>query len=299
MRGLVVAILACSVGWGADRSSIDVDALGVSDEAADELRSAIEADDWLEVEAQLFDHSQDDSGSAPRQVALALAHFENERYYQAAAAWRKADQIEALTPHHRLALATAFIAIDRRHWARPEIERLISENPTEATYPYWLAGIYYDLQWFDEALDATNRAIALDPAFASAYDRAGQCFEGLGRTAEAESAYRHAVATATEDPWPLVHLGGVLTDQGKLDEAERTLGRAVKLAPENAEAYFEIGTLLRRGDQLQRARDAFKRATELAPDEARFHYAFGGVLRSLGEAELARQALKRFRELSP
>ncbi len=298
MRPLIAALAACAAVWGAESPAIDVDRLGLSEDAAEELRLAIDEEDWLEVEAQLFDHAQDDARSAPRLVALGFAHFENERYYQAAAAWRKADQIEALSAYQRLALVTAYIAIDRRHWARREVERLIRGNPDDPLYRHWLAGIYFDLQWLEEALKAANQAIALDPAFAAAHDRAGQSLEGLGRLADAESAYRRAVARAEQDPWPLVHLGGLLSDRGELDEAEPTLRKAINLDPELAEAHFELGNLLRRGDQLQRARNSLQRATELAPDEAKFHYAFGNVLRQLGETELARQALERFRELT-
>ena len=94
----------------------------------------------------------------------------------------------------RFTLATAYIAINRRHWARPELEKLAAMNPENAVYPYWLAGVSYFYQWYDEAIAKLRTSIDLDPDFAPAYDRLGQCLEGAGNTDEALAAYEKAVA---------------------------------------------------------------------------------------------------------
>ncbi|MCP5109313.1 MAG: tetratricopeptide repeat protein, partial [bacterium] len=138
------------------------------------------------------------------------ALFEESRYLESAIAYKRADRITPLDNRSRFTLVAAFMALERGHWARPELERLIASEPLNPVYPYWLAGVYYSYNWFDEAVAELNKSLALDPAFAAAYDRLGLCLEGLGKDAEALKEYETAIRLNIESGqsvhWPAYHL---------------------------------------------------------------------------------------------
>ena len=282
--------------------SVDPSALPLAGAVRSELAESIQADDWLAVESHLFRRVRNDPASAALRKALAAAHFRNERYLAAASEYARADRLEPLDPGSRFALATAYVALDRRHWARRELEALAAEFPRNPLYPHWLAGIYQHYQWFDRAIAEAERAISLNPAYAAAHDRLGQCLEALGRTEEALASYAEAerLARAGDDPspWPSYHRGSLLRDGGRFDEALAPLERAVALDPKNAEARHELGLTL---DRLGRPADALatlEAAAALDPDNPKIHYALSRLQRQAGDLAAARSSLERFERLS-
>src|SRR5262249_20882694 len=105
-----------------------------------------------------------------------------------------------------------------------EVERA-KHKPTESldAYDYFLRGIASLHAWTkesnDEALQLFNKAIELDPDFASAYGMASWCYvrrkgsrwgvDRVTETADAARLGRRAVELGGEDPGALA-LGGVL-----------------------------------------------------------------------------------------
>lgn len=267
-----------------------------------ELSGYIEKEKWLEAEAALFRHVQDVTDSAALHKALAVAHFRNGRYLLAASAYGRAARIEPLDPGSRFTLAVAYVAMDRRHWARREFEALAEEFPRNPLYPYWIAGIYQQYQWFQEAIRESRRAIALQPAYFMAYDRLGQCLEALGKTDEALAAYNKAdeLARAAKDssPWPIYHHGSLLRQNGRFLDALAALERAAELDPKHAETQHELALTLDALDRGPAAVAAMESATQLQPENPKFHYALSRLRRRMGDAKGAVAALEQFKRLS-
>ena len=46
----------------------------------------------------------------------------------------------------------AYVAMDRRDWARPELEKLSQKNADKPLYLYWLARLDYDAQQYPAAI---------------------------------------------------------------------------------------------------------------------------------------------------
>jgi tetratricopeptide (TPR) repeat protein len=282
--------------------SVDAEALPISTAQRAELEHAVRAGQWLKAEAELFGYVRESPESAVLRRALAATHFRNQRYLAAAAEYGRAARIAALDPGSRFALAAAYVALDRRHWARRELEALAAEYPRNPLYPHWLAGIYQHYQWFDRAIEEANKAIAIQPAFSLAHDRLGQCLEALGKSSEALAAYSRAeqLEADAEEPsaWPSYHVGSLLRQNGKLDEALAALERAVRMDPKHAEVQYERGAVLERLGRIEEARAAVEKAVRLEPGRAKFHYALARLQRRLGDINGARGSLETFRRLS-
>ncbi|MBI5300426.1 MAG: tetratricopeptide repeat protein [Deltaproteobacteria bacterium] len=148
-----------------------------------------------------------------------------------------------------------------------------------------------------EALAAYDRAIAIDPNFASAHSNRGNALSELGRNKEALAAYDRAIAI---DPnFTLAHSnrGVVLRELNRNKEALATYDRAIAIDPNFAFAHFNRGNALSGLGRNKEALDAYDRAIAIDPNFASAHFNRGNALSGLGRREEALAAFKRAHEL--
>jgi eukaryotic-like serine/threonine-protein kinase len=93
----------------------------------------------------------------------------------------------------------------------------------------------------DLALSEFERALRLDSRNADALTGEAHSFEHAGRLADAEAAYKKAIALRP-DYWDGYNsLGLFYDDQRRYDDAFRELQHAIELTPDNATAYSNLG----------------------------------------------------------
>ncbi len=295
------ALLLLAVSAAGQTLELSVGALDIAGDVRKEVAAAASSGDWRTVEAALYRAAQDKPGDAGLLRALAVAHFQAGRWFAAARAFKRSDRIETLSADDRFALATAFSRLERRYWARAELERLVEKHPAEKNYRFALSEIFYFYQWFGQAAEQLEQVILLAPDFAPAHDRLGQCFEGMGEHEKAADAYRRAMeldaASGRKSPWPSFHLGSLQHDLGQIEEAEAALRQAAAADPLQAAVHYELGVVLRKRGEWAAAAESLNRAVELKPANAKALLALSQVYGRMGEEDAARQTLKRFREL--
>ena len=266
------------------------------------LRAAIAAGEWTSAESILFDAANSNPGSPSALRALGIAHYQAGRYFLAGAALKKADALVPLDPEARFLLAAAFIRVDRRHWARAELETLVAKHGASASHQLALARIHYDQGQFAAALSRLDSLLEAVPDWAAAHDLRGQSLEGLGRKEAAAAAYEKAIALSPEKApaaaWPRYHLGSLLHDEGRLEAAEAALATAVSLDREHAPAQRELGVVYLKAGKFKLAAKALERAAELSPLDAAVQYSLVAAYRRLDEQGLAKAALERFRQIT-
>src|SRR5262249_47484657 len=130
-----------------------------------------------------------------------------------------------------------------------------------------------ELGRLEEAAEVLRKILTLKPVlrgprFANCYHALGLCLEGLEKPAEAEEAYRKAVAHNPSHTWAYFNLGNLLREQGKLPEAVDALRKAIELKPDYTWAYFRLGEALREQGKLAEANDTFHKILVLKPDLA-------------------------------
>jgi TolB-like protein/Tfp pilus assembly protein PilF len=168
----------------------------------------------------------------------------------------------------------------------PKLEEVefnrIKLKPTGSlhAYDYYLRALTYFNQWtnesIDEALKLLNRAIELDPEFASALGLAAWCYTRRRQShwmkdhpremAELERRARRAIALANDDAvalysggWALVHVAG------SVEEGAAAINRALTLNPNMTNAWNVSGwTNIYVGDP-DKAIEHFAHAMRLNP----------------------------------
>jgi tetratricopeptide (TPR) repeat protein len=277
------------------------DKLPLSPEERKQLDQAIRSKQLNEAEKLLAEAHERNPDSAELLKTLARISFQNQNHWNAAIAYKKAEKIEPLDDASRFSLAMAYVVVDRREWARPELQTLAKANPEQPLYLYWLGRLDYDDQRFADAIEKFEAVIAVDPNFIRAYDNLGLSLDGMGRQREALEAFENAIERNRKQtfpsPWPALNLGTILYRHGRVEEAERYLREAVNYGPDLAQAQYQLAALLDNRGEAERAIEHLTRAAELDPADPKPHYALGRIYRRQGDEQGARQALARFREL--
>jgi Flp pilus assembly protein TadD len=265
------------------------------------LDQAIRSKQLNEAEKLLAEAHERNPDSAELLKTLARISFQNQNHWNAAIAYKKAEKIEPLDDASRFSLAMSYVVLDRREWARPELQTLVKGNPDHLLYLYWLGRLDYDDQRFADAIEKFERVIAADPTFIRAYDNLGLALDGVGRQREALEAFENAIERNRKQtfpsPWPSLNLGTMLYRHGRVEEAEPYLREAVSNGPDLAQAQYQLAVLLENRGEPERAIEHLTRAAELDPADPKPHYALGRIYRRQGDEQNARAALARFREL--
>lgn len=282
--------------------SLRTEELGLQPATTERLRAAIAAGQWPTVEDILFKAASNSPQSGTLLRALGIAHYQAGRYFSAASTLKKADALAPLEPEVRFLLAGSFIRLERRHWARAELERLIAQDEDSGRYMLALAQVHYDQGQFSAALSQVDQILESTPELAAAHDLRGQCLEGLGRPRAAVTAFERAISlnrkAAAVSAWPHYHLGSLSHDLGDLEAAETALAAALAADRGHAPAQRELGIVYAKANKLRLAAEALESAAQLSPLDASVQYSLVSVYRRLGREGDAEAAMDRFRELA-
>jgi tetratricopeptide (TPR) repeat protein len=284
--------------------SYDLSQLQLTGELRAELSDALNRREYKRAESILVEEAERDPKS-PRAAQLLVCaagiFFLDGQYLNAAISWKKADAIVPLDDRSRFTLAMAYIKLDRRDWARQELEKLRAAQPQNPLYLYWLARLDYDAQNYAAAIKGLKEVIQLDPKMMRAYDTMGLCYDYLGQFDEAIRYYERAVALNRSErqpsPWPHLDLAMSLVYVNELPEAENSLREALRYDPKLAQARYQLGRVLEMQGKYQAAVPELKEAIQDDPAFPEPHYLLGRIYQRLGDLELAQNEIRLYQEL--
>jgi tetratricopeptide (TPR) repeat protein len=282
----------------------DLSGLQFSDPLRLELEDAYKRKDYKRAESILVAEAQNNPNSirtARLLVMAGSAFFLDGEYLNCAIAWKKAEAITPLDDRTRFTLAMAWVKLNRRDWARPELDKLAAAHPQDPLYRYWLARLDFDAQNYQAAITRLQSVIALDPEMMRAYDTLGLCYDYLGQFHEAIQSYDRAVALnrlqSKPSPWPLVDRALSLISLGQLAEAEKNLQEALGYDARLPQAHYHLGRVLEMRGAYQAAVQSLNQAVELNSSYPEPHYLLGRIYHRLGEDQLSKKEIARFQEL--
>ena len=120
----------------------------------------------------------------------------------------------------------------------------------------------------DQAMACFDRAIALQPDYAEAYNNRGNLLRSLENCDQAIANYGQAIALEPTNGEAFNYRGNALTDLGKFDEALASYDQAIALNPGYAEAYGNRGNALSHAGHHAAAISSYDQALALDPDSA-------------------------------
>jgi tetratricopeptide (TPR) repeat protein len=283
-----------------------ITSLQLAPDQAIQLQNAVDSRDFIAAEKVLLAEIDRDPHSARAARLLAYAgtvYFLNQDYMNAAVAWKKSEAIAPLDPKLRFSLAMAYIRMAHPDWARKELESLAGQDERNALYRYWLGRLDYDGHEYSRAISNFQRAIALDPRMARAYDNLGLCYYYENQNDLAISNYEKAIELdrGLEHPsaWPYLNLAITQQFLNRLPDAEKNLRAAIRLDPGFANAHFQLGTVLEDQGKPEAALAELREAARLDSAYAEPHMAMARINHKLGRETEARNEVQIYRRLQP
>lgn len=122
--------------------------------------------------------------------------------------------------------------------------------------------------------------------------------EEIGATADAEHAYRDAIAADPEHVSAHINLGRLRHVAKALDEAERLYRRALELEPSHPTARFNLGVVLEDRGATSEAIEQYREAVRLDPRVADVHFNLARLYQQTGDQQAALRHFSRFRALT-
>ena len=227
-----------------------------------------------------------------RRLAEGLAHYEDDRYGDAA------EMFTALLDAPSLAAPWRAAAFDWRghlyhltgqyRKALEDLDLAVELDPEDAEYWVDRGQTYHSLERYDEALADFDRAIELRPEDAGAIASRGETYRLMERYDEALADLNRAIELQPEYAWAIASRGRTYCSLERYDEALADLNRAIELDADDWDFYGRalVYHALGRRDQAQAdLAAAIERAEQVYEKEpqrwrnalnlARYHLASG------------------------
>ncbi len=151
----------------------------------------------------------------------------------------------------------------------------------------------------DAAAEHYKRAIALQPAYAPAYNNLGVMQRATGNIDEAIATYRQALLVKGDYPDAHYNLANALLAQNKPQEAADHFRIALQSIPDSAGAANNLGVALSAQNKPDAAVAAFRAAVAAEPASAVAHRNLADALSTAGQTEEAVAEFHRAIELDP
>lgn len=269
-----------------------------------ELTEAMARRDYARAETILVAEAEHDPKSLRTAKLLSTAggvFFLDGKYVNSVIAWKKAEAIAPLDERSRFTLAMAYIKLNRRDWARTELQKLIVSAPEKPLYLYWLARLDYDAQNYATAIAVLQKVIESDPNMMRAYDTLGLCYDYVGKPDDAIKNYNQAIelnrTQLKPSPWPNLDLAVSLIGVNRLDEARKNLDEALRYDPRLPQAHYQLGRLLEMQGKFDAATDELTKALEFDQQYPEPHLALGRIYHRTGNRQKAEEEIARFQQL--
>ena len=157
-----------------------------------------------------------------------------------------------------------------------------------------------DQSEYDEAIQAYNKAIEIDPQHASAWTNKGVALNYQGKHDEAITAYEKAIEIDPQDASAWTNKGIALQEQGKYDEAVQAYNKSIEIKPQFAVDWSDWnnkGNALQAQGKYDEAIKAYDKAIDLHPQYSLAWNNKGNALNRLGLTPEANAAYAKAKEL--
>ena len=195
----------------------------------------------------------------------------------------------------------ALYAAGRHAEALALLDALLEHDPANREALHLAARCLHALERADAEHPAGSADIAdtahappdASPALATALLALGNRFYARKQAAQAEHAWRAALAIEPDWPSALGNLGLALRDQDRAAEAETVLRQALAIAPDHAGARSNLALLLWHTQRLDAAHAEYRHILEREPDNLHANNNLGLLLLDLNRQPEAEAAFRR------
>ena len=149
------------------------------------------------------------------------------------------------------------------------LRRAATLEPNRASLYVEQVWVYLALERYEEAVEASQQALARDDRSAEAHALLGDAYLGLGQLALAEESYRQALALEPDSVEAHRGLAALHLDRGESEAARDEALAALRVAPHDYAALKTLALAHQALGSIQEALSAARQARDLAPPSQR------------------------------
>ncbi len=156
--------------------------------------------------------------------------------------------------------------------------------------------------YWDDARQSLEKAVELDPNFASAYFYLAGLYSWLGNIEARNEAIKKAKTLsqrATDKERLLIEAGYAWFIEGNQEKRISIFQKIVKKYPKEKEAHYYLGVLYRRERNFDKAVEKLNKALELDPNYGEVHNALGYTYLEMGNFEKSIEHFKKYISFNP
>ena len=169
--------------------------------------------------------------------------------------------------------------------AEAALRQFVAAKPANAEGHHVLGIVLGQLGRSDEALASFDRALALQPAHASALVNRAQTRISRGDMAAAATDLERAIAAKPDFAPAWSALGSVRRAAGDTAGAEQAYRKAIALKPDFAEGFYNLGLLMQESGRAGEAVAPYRKALQLRPQFAAAHNNLANALLAEGRED--------------
>ena len=178
-------------------------------------------------------------------------------------------------------------------------EKLINNKPDYAEAYANLGNTFRELNMHEEALDAYNTAVMLNPKLEGVFLNRGNIMLDQKKYQVALAEYDKAIAIKPDFASAYSNRGIALRGLKRLDDALTSYELAIKIKPDYAEAYYNRGIAQSELNYSDEALASYDKAIEINPDYIQAYSNRGNVLQDLNRLDEALASNDRAIEINP
>lgn len=179
------------------------------------------------------------------------------------------------------------------------LNRAGETNPDDKQVWNNIGAVLTDSKKPEEAIEAFDKALAIDHEFVEALNNKALALWMLDRHEEAETMARAALKVTPDNMESMDKLGIALAGQKKFEEAVEAWEKAVEANPDVPKLWANLGNALRELGRIKESEEKCRKALELNPDFPEALNNLGNALRDRGEFEEAGEMYRKATNLMP
>jgi len=255
----------------------------------------------VEASIALFQRAiKEDPSYAQAHAALAKAYW--YKYYatkeprwveEAKVAVKAAEKLDSRLPEVQSAIGNLNLQTGVYPASIAAFQRLLQLDPQNVEGYVGLGSAYDSVGRTGEAEQAYRYAIKIQPSCWSCYNTLGVFLNEHSRYAEATDAWRKVTEVTPDNVWGFMNVGASYFNMGQFDVAKTYFLRGLQIDPDNPDLYANVGTVDFFLERFEEDVKYTKKAIELRPKKYQYWGNLADAFRMIpGKAAEANAAYK-------
>lgn len=196
------------------------------------------------------------------------------------------------------------LASDDRIRLKNDVSRRLGEakllEEAENSKSFYELGIQYmELEAYEKAASALEKAVSLAPGKAMAHFNLALVRTWLGRPGDAIECYHQVLKLEPQNIGAFINLASLLEKEGRIKEVEPLYRRAIHHNPGHYVLHYKLATFLRKQKRLDEAVREYRVVLSLSPDMVDAHFSLGTAWIEKNDTREAAKCFQRVLEIDP